>query len=237
LINTLLYFKANQIVFGQGFWRSLLSLTPSFASSLATWPFSSACKAVPAGAVCTLPALLEGGRSKVMSVFSMQRRMLPVELLGSPAGSIGEAGLTAKYCGVRVAGKALCGDLSRVTGYYSMPDKYSEFAAVAARVIKAYDTNSDAKLTLDELQVATGVTDGKLSLASLDPGTGSLFSLGTLWNLFIASLILFFIYSIVEQVALTTQQGYDAAEVEALEASLFSKTAKDPAASKKKKSD
>ena len=41
---------------------------------------------------------------------------------------------------------------------------------------------------------------GKLSLGSLDPGEGGLFSVGTLWGLFIVGLILFFVYSIVEQV-------------------------------------
>ena len=65
------------------------------------------------------------------------------------------------------------------------------------------------------------LSDGKLSLASIDPGTGGLLSVGNLWNAFIAGLVLFFIYSIVEQVALSTQAANDADELEALEEKLM----------------
>ena len=47
------------------------------------------------------------------------------------------------------------------------------------------------------------LSDGKLSLASLDPGASGLLSAGNLWNGFIVALILFFIWSIVEQVCRT----------------------------------
>ena len=48
-------------------------------------------------------------------------------------------------------------------------------------------------------------SDSKLSLASLDPGTGGIFSVGALWNAFIAGLVIFFVVSIVEQVAASAQ--------------------------------
>ena len=57
-------------------------------------------------------------------------------------------------------------------------------------------------------------------------GTGGVFTVGNFWNGFIAALVLFFVYSIVEQVGLSTQAARDAAEIEALEASLGPKSRK-----------
>ena len=90
---------------------------------------------------------------------------------------------------------------------------------------RGLDANGDGSLSLGELEPAVGF-GGKLSLASLDPGTGSLFSVGNLWNAFIAGLICFFIYSIVEQVAIMAQAEYDSEQVAALEASLSAAPAK-----------
>ena len=64
-----------------------------------------------------------------------------------------------------------------------------------------------------------------MSLASLDPGDGRLLSFGNLWGAFIVALILFFIVSIVDQVAKLRQAEAD--EKELLEAA--------PAAAKKKR--
>ena len=43
-------------------------------------------------------------------------------------------------------------------------------SAVAARAMSMYDRDGDGLLELDELQLAVGASDGKISLASLDPG-------------------------------------------------------------------
>jgi len=97
-------------------------------------------------------------------------------------------------------------------------------AAMAARAMASLDLDGSKTLDLAELTAAAGYSDGKLSLASLDPGTGGLLSIGTLWNGFIAALVLFFVWSIVEQVGLSQQAEEDDAELSALEASLKKKT-------------
>ena len=136
----------------------------------------------------------------MMQKFSLQRRMLPAELIGKVSG-LNEAALVDKYCQVL----SMCGQRSYAG--YSNVAKHKEIVGIASRVLAAYDTDGDGRLALPEIMVAVGTSDGKLSLASLDPGTGGLLSLGNLWNGFIAGLVLFFIHSIVEQVALSTQVG------------------------------
>ena len=108
---------------------------------------------------------------------------------------------------------------------------------VVARVMAAIDTNGDRSLSSDEIAPVVGTSDGKLSLAGLDPGTGGVLSFGMLWNLFIAGLVCFFVYSIVEQVGLQTQIGKDGDELAALEASLSATTPKPKSTAKKQKKD
>ena len=60
-------------------------------------------------------------------------------------------------------------------------------------------------MSATELQAAVSATDGKISLGSLDPGEGKYFTPGNLWNAFIAGLVLFFVVSIVEQMAKSKQ--------------------------------
>lgn len=73
------------------------------------------------------------------------------------------------------------------------------------------------------MKAAESISDGKFSLASLDPGTGGLFSLGTLWNGFIVGLILFFIWSIIDQMAKSKQAELDEAELDKLQKRLEGK--------------
>ena len=193
-------------VFGPAFWSAMLGMLPDIHMP------ARACKAAKAGESCTLTAFLTAGRTTMMQKFSLQRRMLPAELLGK-ASSLSESALVDKYCSVL----SMCGTKSSVKGYANAA-KHAEMASIAQRVMAAYDANGDGKLSLSEIMVAVGTSDGKLSLASLDPGTGGFFSLGNLWSAFIAGLVLFFIHSIVEQVALQTKAARDAAELEALEA-------------------
>jgi len=63
--------------------------------------------------------------------------------------------------------------------------------AVAKRVLAEWDTSKDGKLSLAEVRLAASRTDGKVSLTSLDPGTGTGL-LKTLWELFIVGLVFFF---------------------------------------------
>ena len=162
-----------------------------------------------------------------MASFTLQRRVLPEDFLGG-AAVLDKSGLLNKYCGVTVAGEALCGRKSAYSGAWSNAAKYEEFSALVSRVLASpskggYDADGDGSLNLPELKLAAGLSDGKLSLGSLDPGSGSIFSLGALWNGFIAGLICFFIYSIVEQVAINAQASIAAERVEALEAELLSR--------------
>jgi len=215
-------------VFGKPFWKALLAMTPSIAF------FQSACKAVGIADSqdCTLPAVLDMGRSKAMIKFSMQHRMLPGEMLGGRQ-LIDEATLVDKFCGVL----SVCGAKSSIGLGYEKTDKYNEMVEVVARVMAALDTNGDRSLSLDEIAPVVGTSDGKLSLAGLDPGTGGVLSFGMLWNLFIAGLVCFFVYSIVEQVGLQTQIGKDGDELAALEASLSATTPKPKSTAKKQKKD
>ena len=143
--------------------------------------------------------------------------MLPAEMLGA-SGALSEATLIDKFCAVLNA----CGDKGLVGGYANEA-KHGEVVAMVARAMASLDADANGYLSLEEITPVVGTSDGRLSLASLDPGTGSVLSFGTLWNLFIAGLVAFFINSIVEQVGLQTQQAKDSAELEALEASLSGK--------------
>jgi len=199
-------------VFGPKLWSLLLSVVPAVS-----WPVFF-CKNAGAhgGSACTLHSFLVAGRHKMMYKFSLQRRMVPAELLGTQA-YLTERHLLDKYCGVMTA----CGEQS-YSGGWSNTERQKEMAAVAKRVIGALDVDADGRLTHNEVSAAVGASDGKLSLGSLDPGEGGLLSMGNLWNLFIVSLILFFVYSIVEQVALNAQKELDAADLESLQERLNS---------------
>lgn len=107
-----------------------------------------------------------------------------------------------------------------------------EVLAKVARVFKWLDSNEDGALSPEELKPAgeakpvnptsndcvtshhylppaTAVQrlDGKLTLASLDPGTGSILSFENLWNASLAGLIIFFLVSIIDQMAKSKQVG------------------------------
>lgn len=215
-------------VFGPAFWNAILGITPTV--SLPAAMCNGAGLPADGTVACTLPAFLNAGRAKMIHKFTLQQRMLPSALLGGST-KLSAADLVERYCAVQ----SICGAKASLVlgGSYADTVKYKEMVKVAERVMGAYDTDKDGNLCLSELSQAVGASDGKLSLGSLDPGTGGLLSFGTLWNGLIASLVLFFIYSIVEQVALQTQQTYDGAELQALEEHLTSE-AGDPASAKVK---
>lgn len=217
------------VVFSRPFWEGLLALAPPLSL-----PSAACAKAgVKEGVTCNLPAFLDAGRAKAMHKFSLQSRFLPSKLAG-----ITEAKLVDEYCKVMSVCGEKAGGMLGSSGYADGA-KASEMKTIAARAFAVLDTDSDGALSAAELIPVTGTSDGKLSLASLDPGDGSggVLSLGALWGAFIAGLVLFFVYSIVEQVALSTQQGYDADELAALEAKLEAEAAAKPKPKAKAKKD
>ena len=177
------------------------------------------CKAsgIVGEAACTIKAVLQAGRNKTLLVFALQTRQYPESLLED--GFLMKRSLVDKYCyaaGLQQRPSAFFG---RDVGYEESA-KYKEMLDKALRAFEALDANGDEKLDLVELSAATSWSDGKLSLASLDPGTGRLLSVSNLWNGFILLLILFFVYSIVEQVARSAQAAADDTELAAYEAAL-----------------
>jgi len=209
------------MVFSKTTWNAILALLPDVFALLPDILVSRGCKAagVSLDSQCTLESFLTAAREKAMHKFTLQSRVRPSDLL-KDAASIDEKTLTNQFCNVR----SVCGK-ENIYGYWSNADAHKSWSEVVGRVFGEYDANRDGQLTLEEIERAAGSTDGKLSLASLDPGTGSVFSVGNLWNGFIASLVLFFIYSIVLQVALQTQQTYDSDELSALEKKFIAEAA------------
>lgn len=86
---------------------------------------------------------------------------------------------------------------------------------IAFRVLQEWDKNGDQALCVAEVKNAASVTDGKISLSSLDPGAPTSF-LKVCWELFVAALILYFLVSIMNQMAQSKQAEYDEARVEEL---------------------
>lgn len=139
-----------------------------------------------------LRALVARGRATLVRKFQQQSRFPPARLMPSGKTSLDVA---------------------------SVGEIYRDFdgsEAVAQRVFSSLDTDGDGRLILSELEQAASRTDGKVSLSSLDPGTGtSIFKM--CWELFIVGLVLFFVCSVMVQMARGKQQELDEAELERLE--------------------
>jgi len=222
LVKVTLQSAACIALFGPALFQFLLErVVPQLALPAAACKLAGA----SAGAECTLAAFLKGGRDKAMLTFALQSRMAPKDLVGSSGLDV--KALTKKYCDA--AG------LVQKAGSWSDPAKHASMVEKAKRAFAALDASGDGKLTVPELGAAVSRSDGKVSLAALDPGTGSVLSPGNLWNGFIFLLVLFFIYSIVEQVAISWQAAADAAALEAYEASLQAEAGAKGVAAKKKK--
>jgi membrane protein YqaA with SNARE-associated domain len=136
-------------------------------------------------------------------------------------GLVDQTSLAQKYCAM--GSPPVCGEVESGSGYsaqWTLGDQWEKAQAAAARVMADLDADGSGTLNAVELEGAQSRTDGKLSLASIDPGEGGLLSLGNVWNGFIAALVLFFVVTIVEQVAKARQDEANEAELQALEASL-----------------
>jgi len=201
------------VLFGPDLFKAFIGILPAF-------PFpKKTCDAVGVGSevACTLPAFLQGGRDKAKLTFALQERTQPTDLVDFVSGVLTKDDLVRKYC--TVAGMAYA------KGKWSDAAKHKQFVEKTRRVFGALDTSGDDKLSVEELAKAVSFSDSKVSLAGLDPGMGNLLSLGTLWNAFIVVLILFFVYSIIEQVAIQAQHSADSATLEAYEAALTAEAA------------
>lgn len=138
-----------------------------------------------------LKALLEKGRHKLISKFELQNRFTPDKLFAEDADGLLE----------HAEIKAL---------YHKQDDAHS----IAERVLKEWDASKDGMLSVGELGAATSATDGKVSLASLDPGDGGVSIPKLAWDGFLACLILYFFWAVLEQIAKSKQAEYDEKEIE-----------------------
>ena len=173
-------------------------------------------------------------RGKVMSKFELQKRFTAdsfLKLLGkeglhsgqvsASVPEIDQTSLAQKYCAM--GSPPVCGEIVSGSDYsaqWKLGDEWEKAREKAARVLADLDADGSGTLNAAELEGAQSRTDGKLSLASIDPGEGGILNPGNVWNGFIAALVLFFVVTIVEQVAKGRQDEADEAELQALEASL-----------------
>lgn len=139
-----------------------------------------------------LRGLMERGRTKLVRQFELQSRFAPEKLFEGHGSHI---------------------DLQEMTQAFV---KHDDSSSVAKRVLTHWDQDKDGLISSVELGSAASRTDGKISLSSLDPGTGtSIFK--TLWELFIVGLVLFFLFSVVDQLARSKQQELDEEELSRME--------------------
>jgi len=158
--------------------------------------------------------IARGGRKKIMYKFALQARVTAETLLGGQA-QLASVDIARKYCEVQ----SRCG--APYKGGFKDNAAFDEMKTIAERIVLQLDSSGDGNLDAAELSLAQSTTDGKLSLASLDPGSGGILSFGNLWNVFLVALILFFVVSIVDQLAKAEQADRDSREMAALEAKLL----------------
>mmetsp|Transcript_74630 Transcript_74630/g.155610 ORF Transcript_74630/g.155610 Transcript_74630/m.155610 type:complete len:506 (-) Transcript_74630:138-1655(-) len=148
-----------------------------------------------------LQELLVQGREKLLHQFQLQSRVIPEKLFSGQEGDL---------------------NLDDIVNLYK---KYDHSGDVAGRVLAEWDKDGNGVVALHELQLAASRTDGMISLAALDPGKGqSLFKMA--WEMFIVCLVLFFVVSIMNQLARSQQAELDEAKVKVFTAELGAKEKK-----------
>ncbi|CAD7961291.1 unnamed protein product [Amoebophrya sp. A120] len=123
-------------------------------------------------------ALLTKQRQKIISKFEKQARVTFAEATG------GAALLTKPM-------------LLKLYKGFEKPE------GVVERILASFDANKDGKLSQAELGATISGTDGKFALGSLDPEGDSDSWMKMLWDLFLAGVIGFFFFSIIQQMAAT----------------------------------
>ncbi|KAL3915360.1 MAG: hypothetical protein SGPRY_007251 [Prymnesium sp.] len=144
-------------------------------------------------------------RQGIMYKFALQERKDMTSFF-SDESSLTKEALIEKYCSV-------LDDSDVLTATAKVLEKVD-------RVFAHLDQDGSGDLVASELKAAESLSDGKFSLDSLDPGSGSIFSIGNLWNAFILGLIIFFLISIVDQMAKSKQAQIDEAETQLEEEKL-----------------
>mmetsp|Transcript_70496 Transcript_70496/g.113653 ORF Transcript_70496/g.113653 Transcript_70496/m.113653 type:complete len:508 (-) Transcript_70496:242-1765(-) len=139
-----------------------------------------------------IKALVEGGRAKLIAKFELQSRFFHEKLFAGGKRFLDADGLAKIY------------------------GKHEDGAEVAKRVLQDLDLNRDGQLSISEMGAAASMTDGKISLSSLDPGTGTSV-VKVVWELFIVGLVLFFLFGVIDQLARTKQGELDEEALEKLE--------------------
>uniref|UniRef100_A0A6U6HZ03 EF-hand domain-containing protein n=1 Tax=Zooxanthella nutricula TaxID=1333877 RepID=A0A6U6HZ03_9DINO len=139
-----------------------------------------------------LKELVVRGRTKLLQQFELQSRVYPDKLFAGKKGGLRLADVNALY------------------------SKYTGGEEIAKRVLQEWDKNGNGEIAVAELREAASRTDGMVSLGSLDPGAGQSF-LKTCWELFIVGLVLFFVVSIMNQLAQLKQAEADEAKLEEFE--------------------
>ena len=141
-------------------------------------------------------------RGTVMSKFELQKRFTADSLLkllgkesllagqalldgadGAAPAVIDQTSLAQKYCAM--GSPPVCGEVASGSGYsarWTLGAQWAKAQAAAARVLADLDTDRSGTLTAAELEAAQSRTDGKLSLASIDPGESGLLSPGNVRN-------------------------------------------------------
>lgn len=167
-------------LFGNSFFTNVMTPMANFATSiLQTLPSYIP---MPDFLVDTMvgfnvSSFLTNKRNMIIAKFERQRRYTPSELFVSEGGAATESSLSSLF------------------------SKFSDGSDMAKRAMAAWDADNSGSLTPAELAPITSSTDGKIALSELDP-TASGGVLGQLWDLFLLSIILFFVWSIVNQFAI-----------------------------------
>jgi len=147
-----------------------------------------------------LKTLLVKGRTTLLQQFELQSRVSPHKLfVGQEDGDLDIEDLKEMYA------------------------KYSGGSQIAERVLGHWDKDANGSLDLHELREAASRTDGMVSLGALDPGAGQSF-FKMCWELFVVGLVLFFVVSIMNQLAQYRQQEADDEKLEAMEREAGEKT-------------
>jgi len=137
------------------------------------------------GVEVDLESMINAQRDKVIKIFEKQTRYSLKKMFGD--------------------GERL--DKDGLSKLYSKFGTDAEVETIAARVLKQWDVNEDGLISKDEVADAVSSTDNKISLGSLDPSTQSWMS--KVWELLIVGLVVFFLVSIIDQLAIAKQAELD----------------------------
>lgn len=139
-----------------------------------------------------LKGKVENARAKLVLMFDKQQRFQPDVLYEKVSGKM---------------------DLSGLKELYKKFGTEEERGKIGKRILESLDKDKNGVLDRKEFADAASATDGLVSLGSLDPGEGESY-LKMAWEWFIVAVVVFFVVSIVIQLAKVKQAELDEAKVE-----------------------